>query len=622
MTGQPIEEKDDLGMPISRMSESNTSVNGTLSTFKTNIKMMFADRKLLKYLFHFIGLCVISFLPLIFAGIALAFSSPSSAAKIAIYMVTLVIALISIGFSGWLSYRRLCRAIDEGDSQLPVSEVSVVGTPTEAFSPSQQHYNNGSPTDAHIIDMHTYNTEAAAGNIPPVPPLPTNLPYSTSTMPQINMPHMSLPPISMPQINMPQMSLPPINMPQMNMPQPPAPAAHPPMPPSGAPPAPPLPMGNMPAHPYNASKPHMYEMRRSVDAESDNNDDGAQLYSFETIQVHPDRSHAQLHAHRLSQRASFLASPLNTTTQIRRPALVAAELLPSDTASDNAYRSDIRLSAFPAKPNKEEYVENWVQTNANDRDSVYEDTRKVPAASSLDDLLEPMLASYVNDTSQPTTISKQPPSIPLPSLLPKPSNRPTTTSNDMLRKEEAKRKMLEAMNNDNDDFLDSDSDNMSSKGVSPRGAQEENKWMPPSMNLENIAAHIAEALRQPDGPQNTLHELRVVNDAGNRDASPISVHTPDISPRRAEHVTTSPSQRAVVHSRPAPPIAPPLPPTNAPPPPPANGLPNAPPIAPPLPPLNAPRAPPLPPSNLPPNPPHPRMEIESMTSSSTLDDNR
>ncbi|KAJ1784469.1 hypothetical protein LPJ62_004626, partial [Coemansia sp. RSA 2167] len=296
MTGQPIEEKDDLGMPISRMSVSNSSVNGTLSMFKTNIKMMFANRKLLKYLFHFIGLCVISFLPLIFAGIALAFSSPSSAAKIAIYMVTMVIALISIGFSGWLSYRRLCRAIDNSDSQvLPVSEVSVVGTPTEAFSPSQQHYNSGgSPMDAHIIDMHTYNTEAAAGNIPPVPPLPTNLPYSSSTMPQINMPHMSLPPISMPQINMPQMNLPPMNMPQINMPQismpqPPAPVAYPPMPPSGAPPAPPLPMGNIPAHPYNADKPHLYEMRRSVDAESDNNDDGAQLYSFETIQVHPDR---------------------------------------------------------------------------------------------------------------------------------------------------------------------------------------------------------------------------------------------------------------------------------------------------------------------------------------------
>ncbi|KAJ2112728.1 hypothetical protein GGH17_006444 [Coemansia sp. RSA 788] len=183
--------------------------------------------------------------------------------------------------------------------------------------------------------------------------------------------------------------------------------------------------------------------------------------------------------------------------------------------------------------------------------------------------------------------------------------------------------MLGAMNNDNDDFLDSDSDNMSSKAVSPRALQEENKWMPPSMNLENIAAHIAEALRQPDGPRNTLHELRVVNDAGNRDASPISVHTPDISPRRAEHVTSSPSQRAVVHSRPTPPIAPPLPPTNASSPTPANGLPNAPPVAPPLPPLNAPpRAPPLPPSNLPPNPPQPRMEAESMTSSSTLDDYR
>ncbi|KAJ2344125.1 hypothetical protein GGF43_005526, partial [Coemansia sp. RSA 2618] len=66
------------------MSVSNVSVNRTptsMSTFKSNIRLMFTDRKLLKYMFHFIGLCVISFLPLIFAGIALAFSNPTSAAK-------------------------------------------------------------------------------------------------------------------------------------------------------------------------------------------------------------------------------------------------------------------------------------------------------------------------------------------------------------------------------------------------------------------------------------------------------------------------------------------------------------------------------------------------------------
>ncbi|KAJ2365426.1 hypothetical protein H4S01_003253 [Coemansia sp. RSA 2610] len=516
---------------------------------------MFADRKLLKYLFHFIGLCVISFLPLIFAGIALAFSNPSSAAKVAIYMVTLAIALISIGFSGWLSYRRLSRAISRRNSQvLPANEVDVVGTPVEAFSPSQQHYNNGdqSPSGGHVIDMPLHNTGGSLGisdsSIPPVPPLPGNLPPGQPVPP---------PPY---QNNM----LPPV--PRMDMPMPPPPAAHPPAPPAGVPPAPPLPMSNssVPKPTYN---PNGYEQHRSMDAESENNDDEVQLYSFETIKVQPGRSQGYAHSPRLSQNG-YVEDWVNT----------------SGTHNGNGQPHGGQIHG---------------ESVYGPTESVYEQTdsvqgQKVPAASSVDDLFEKMLESYTDNSRPSTNASKlPPPSIPLPNLMSNTNSSITATSSvDMQRKEDAKRKMLNALKqesrgtaagghrDEHDDFLDSDSDNMSSRGVSPmtqRKSDEyggaDGKWKPTSVNFENIAAHIAEALNQPDGPQNTLRALRVANDSDDLDTPSIEVHTPDISPRRAEQVTTSPGQRAVVHTRP-----------------------------------------------LPPQPPQQRMEIESMTSSTTLDD--
>ncbi|KAJ2337856.1 hypothetical protein GGF43_007014, partial [Coemansia sp. RSA 2618] len=323
-------------------------------------------------------------------------------------MVTLVVALISIGFSGWMSYRRLCKAIDGGGAQEePIVEVNMVGVATEAFSASQQHYNHnsnygndsGSPSGAHIIDMNSYGS---GGNIPPVPPLPGNIPSFMGS-------HAS----------------------QMDMPLPPVPAAYPPAPPAaGVPPAPLLPMSDLlmpaPVH-YHSNESHVYGVRRSVDAESDNNDEAAQLYSFETIKVNPDRSQAQ----NLNQSTSAMQYPTPnenaaaSTAQAHRPALISAELLPHDSASD------IRLSAFPSKPNNDAYVENWVNTAATDsRDSYYgqsNEAQKVPAASSIDDLLESMLETYAESSLQTTNPNAHhqqqqppplPPSIPLPSLMP------------------------------------------------------------------------------------------------------------------------------------------------------------------------------------------------------------
>ncbi|KAJ2348466.1 hypothetical protein GGF43_004562 [Coemansia sp. RSA 2618] len=185
-----------------------------------------------------------------------------------------------------------------------------------------------------------------------------------------------------------------------------------------------------------------------------------------------------------------------------------------------------------------------------------------------------MLESFTDNSRPSTNVSKN-----IPPFIPLPSKMPTNNSHTMAempvnvqRKDSAKRKMFEALKqekceatadnthgNNADDFLDSDSDNMSFEGGSPRGARQSDdlgdKWKPASINLENIAAHIVQALNQSDAPRNTLGGLHVTNNVGSRDNLPIEVHTPNISPRRAEQVTTPPTQRAVVHTRP-----PPLPP--------------------------------------------------------------
>ncbi|KAJ2852364.1 hypothetical protein IWW36_000251 [Coemansia brasiliensis] len=386
---------------------------------------------------------------------------------------------------------------------------------------------------AHDANAHTYSTNNADGqSIPPVPPLPgKQSPSSDLPLP---------PPPYLSNQGSPSLSM------QGNMPLPQVPGT--------APPAPPLPMNNAqmpgPAHNYNdyqANSGNAYEKRQSTYSDNNDDDDGAQLYSFGTIKMHPDQS-----------REPDMQNPTNHS---KSPATVAVKHLSSSSAFNDANNN--------IHPQSQDYgyVENWVAANNHYDPSEparrAEISRNQNAGSSIDDLVETMLESF---SGQPSTNSSKapPPEIPLPTILPDTYGQDKTVSIsvDHKRKANAKRKLLqEAMAEDNDDdFLDSDSDNMSSKGISPRNTTDPaNKWKPSSVNYDNIAAHIAQALSQPN--DSTAHrELHVANQIESSDTSPLS----------EEYIATPP---ATSHS--GPPPAPPLPESSAAP---RNGPPPAPPL--------------------------------------------
>ncbi|KAJ2655359.1 hypothetical protein IW148_006086 [Coemansia sp. RSA 1199] len=405
--------------------------------------LMFSDRRLNKYMFHFIGLCVISFLPLIFAGIALMFSTPSGAAKVAIYMVTLVIALVSIGFSARISYMRLCRAISKSESPMS-TKLDIVDSPPQTSRPGHQYSNNESDS-------------ASSGSVPPMPNLPEKKlppppPYPSST-------HGS-------QTSSALM-------------------------PMRAPPAPPLPTSNshmaVPIHSNSAG----------AGAESDDDEDEMHVYTFKAIPVPP--------------------------THDRRS-------------------------------NPGAYVEQWVDTTTANR-------TQIPAASSIDDLVETMLETFTDSTGPSSHASKftdsAGPSTHASKFIPLPSQ--PIPSAPVQRKPSARRKHHGGHRGyEDDEFLDSDSDNGSSAGVSPGNNKRHDNGdagcKPVSVNLENIAAHIAQALSQPDAPRSTICGPQT---PGHIDGAEIEVRMPVVSPQRAEHVTAQ-TNRAVVHTR-EPPVLPPKP---------------------------------------------------------------
>ncbi|KAJ2710422.1 hypothetical protein H4R19_003751 [Coemansia spiralis] len=550
------------------MSMSNESIRPAAkgaAAFRANIAQMFVDRKLLKHLYTFCGLCVVSFLPLIFSAIALSLSTPSSAAKAAIYLTTLAIAFVSIGFSGWLAYQRLCRAI-AASGGLPTrgaSDVNIISTPAEAFSPSQQLYNMGRADQSDNDDNvqpppHSVAMRIPDAAIPPVPALPPigQMPhppaYQNNTAPQHLPPMPPMPPMVLPLPPMPP-------MPPMEMPLPPPPAAAPPAAPrlpAAAPPAPPLPPSGLPVPPpvhRNNSKGRDYDGRLSAsdsrahglgwsaDRDSAHYDDEIKLYSFEKVKMQPGRPRGYSQNQRMSRSVPDLNyedseygddSYGNQHLKHVGSGVLAAP----EAAGRSQHQQELRLSVF--------------QANNGRGSSIYEQAaapqaQRAPAASSIDDLVESMLETYT-DTSRPnTTVSNLP-----PPPVPQPQPRPAATMNPPPVPTSGQRRY------DDGDFLDSESDAMSSRGMSPSPgprpdvpADANGRWKPASVNFDNIAAHIAQALNQPGGPQSNLGELRIANMPVTRDSVSIEVRTPDFSPRRAEQLTTPPAQRAVVHTR-------------------------------------------------------------------------
>ncbi|KAJ2615492.1 hypothetical protein H4S08_001227 [Coemansia sp. RSA 1365] len=597
--------------PVSRMSLSNVSVDNPKTSFKSNIMLMFSDRKLLKYLYHFIVLSTISFLPLIFAAIALAFSDPTTGAKVAIYMTTLVIALISIGYSGWLSYRRLCRAIapsNESEALAP-GGVNMVASVADAFRPEQQHYNHVNNQVHNVFSLNDPDNP-----VPPVPPLPHSSmfnsppPYQHGSTAQPLSSHPSPPLLPSPELLSPMSaSGDPLSPPSGGLPPPPSgpppPPPHGGLPPSvGIPPAPPLPTGSVripePVH-HNDSNGNWRtsDPLRSADSAHGHIDNGDRFYSFETVKVQPNKSQGYGQNRELD-RGSYANDYYNKELP-QRPTLVPAGQLSGSEISDAGLRkkyqqhsangtvvsssSDVNLDAQPHSKAKDYYNGNWDNNTSASNTHVAQDSRqysrargesvygqvqdtkdnKAPAASSIDDLVESMLESFIDSSNPSTHVSRPPaPPIPIPSLMRSINGNDAAAQNEQQKKEDAKRKMLSEMkteqnyaDTDDDDFLDSDSDGAGSLELSPDEGQKPGeqdaqraKWKPASVNFDNIAAHIAEALNKPDAPKNMLGDLHIDN-SSIRDSFSIKVRTPDVSPRRAEQITTPPAKRAVVHTR-------------------------------------------------------------------------
>ncbi|PIA13211.1 hypothetical protein COEREDRAFT_89739 [Coemansia reversa NRRL 1564] len=604
--------------PVSRMSLSNVSVDTPKASFKSNIMLMFSNRKLLKYLYHFIGLSVISFLPLIFAAIALAFSDPTTGAKVAIYMTTLVIALISIGYSGWLSYRRLCREIaPSNDSEaLAPGGVNMVTSVADAFSPEQQHYNRVNNQVHNVFSFNDPNNP-----VPPVPPLPHSsmfnspppYPHGSSAQPLSS--HPSPPLLPPPELLSPMSASggplsplsgglppPPSGPPPPHGALPPPPVGGPIPPSAGIPPAPPLPTGSIqmpePVHhnDFNGNW-RTSDPPRSADSAHGHIDNGDRFYSFETVKVQPNKSQGYAQNRDLDQ--GPYADDYYNKELPQRPTLVPAGQLSGSEISDAGLRKkyqqqsangtvvssspDFNLGSQPHSKTKDGYDGNWDNNTSASNTHVAQDSRqysrargesvygqaqntkdnKAPAASSIDDLVETMLESFMDSSHTSTHVSRPPaPPIPIPPLMQSINGNDAATKNEQQKKEDAKRKMLLEMKNDgnhtetdDDDFLDSDSDGAGSLELSPDEGQKPGeqdaqraKWKPASVNFDNIAAHIAEALNKPDAPKHMLGDLHIDN-SSIRESFSIKVRTPDVSPRRAEQITTPPAKRAVVHTR-------------------------------------------------------------------------
>ncbi|KAJ2673337.1 hypothetical protein IWW42_002347 [Coemansia sp. RSA 1085] len=291
---------------------------------------------------------------------------------------------------------------------------------------------------------------------------------------------------------------------------------------------------------YQLSGGNAYEKHQSTYSDN-NDDDGARLYSFGTIKMHSEQSRDP--------------DMQNQTNHSMSPAAAAAKHL-SNSAFTNAI--------YPQSQDYE-YVGNWVATNNqyNPSEQAHQASYNQNAGSSIDDLVETMLESF---SGQPSTVSSKappPPEVPLPTILPEPYGQDKTMSIsvDHKRKANAKRKLLqEAMaENDEDDFLDSDSDAMSSRGVSPRNTTEpESKWKPSSVNYDSIAAHIAQALNQPSD-SNTREDLHVANQVDSYEISSVSDDY-DTPPASRSGPPPAPSLPASLNApRNGPPPAPPLP---------------------------------------------------------------
>ncbi|KAJ2461020.1 hypothetical protein GGF42_000463 [Coemansia sp. RSA 2424] len=293
--------------PPSAVVVNNSSLSAT-PTIRPLTRDMLQNPEVRKVLLRLALFTLLAFTPVIFAAIALSFSEPSNAGKTAIYMVTFAVTFTAIGYGGWKSYRQILQATEPPSPprmQQPHVPTPVrVSSAVDAFSNEQRYY-------THM--QHTGSTQTLAdgsgdmndGRVLSLTPYIPTMPQPPVSMPQ---PHMLM---DMPNPRLPEPAYHGYGQPKQNAPtfaplhggdNAPrslalAPAPAPPRlnvePPSSSP------RYGMPRR-LSASASHAEGLRKSEDAESPyDDDDSAQLYSFDKVRVNKDDA-----PRRLSRRSS------------------------------------------------------------------------------------------------------------------------------------------------------------------------------------------------------------------------------------------------------------------------------------------------------------------------------
>ncbi|KAJ2856860.1 hypothetical protein GGI22_003677 [Coemansia erecta] len=473
---------------------------------------------------------------MIFAAIALSFSTPTAGAKVAVYLTTLTVAFVSIGYSAYVTRKKILIMLGmRNESRVSIAEVNIVGTAAEAFAPEQRQYADNSVYEHEQVVSPTLASQSYS-------------PYGKEQQfPQQPYPGQGAGPY--PQMRRPTRS-----------PAPTTPLPH----------LPPYPPPTMPTEMPNHGNYRNSDWNRDAESDYEYNDD-THLHSFQTVTVAPSSANNQ-NAYYNASNAQY-SQPHNGIAPHppQLPMLVTAEQLTMSQQSIN--RDNFRSGMNTASTSIDNLVVGMLESfHEGERQSVYVNSNRNSSRFS-NRLSRPPLPVKASSSSESinytalhrdsgfklANVASQPDS-PLSgnftesrdivaNNLPQPPKADQAAVRrsaivDFMRKEDAKRKLLAS---DDDDFIDNDSDDGA-------GDQATDDWKPTSANLDNLAAQLAKVLTNPDAPTVTLHELQNkgvhANTKDKEEVDVVYLGSAEASPRRAEQITTPPAyNKATVISR-------------------------------------------------------------------------
>ncbi|KAJ2558802.1 hypothetical protein EV175_000629 [Coemansia sp. RSA 1933] len=499
---------------VSHLSVSGSSDMSSVKSEKmANARSYMQDPRVRKHIYYFVGLTLLSFLPLIFAAIALSFSTPTAGAKAAVYLTTLAVAFTSIGYSAYVTRKKIMILLGKrNDSRhASMAEVNIIGTVADAFAPEQRQYAENS----------TYGHEQV---VSPTLASQTYNPYGEEQQQQMGYPQ---------------------------------------MPRRVRTPAPTIKLPELPPHARQNQAMEMpnHENYRSSqwngDAESDYEyNDDTHVHSFQTINVGPNGPGNEAEMHNMYPGANDprMPYPQQNGMAPQLPMLVPAEQLTMSQQSINI--GPPRSGMNTASTSIDNLVVGMLESfHEGDRQSIYSNRNSnrfsrqpqlpspPPARKSLNYFaVQPRDSGFrvTNVPSQPDSpisgnyteardtveADRQPKAVRRSAIV------------DFMKKEDAKRKLLAS---DDDDFFDNDSDDGAGGGGGDQGTD---SWKPTSANLDNLAAQLAKVLVHPDAPTVTLHELQEESAQDNskgKEVDFVYFGSAEASPRRVEQITTPPA---------------------------------------------------------------------------------